>query len=159
MVVSSSNNSFLFLFPNFTNGEHCINFIESSGFFPMAKSWFLVHSVKSRLDFSMRKPFLWFVLSFLINYAATSPFCLVSKIINRHRNHHNYPIRTALIWLNLFQCVLVHALYLSVSLCMCCYSQTSSVLLHYFWNLGCSDRLYLIGKRAHSISRFSSSLS
>jgi hypothetical protein len=58
MVVSSSNNYFLFFSPNLTNGKRCINPIETSGFFPMANSMFLVHWVKSRHGFSMRKPFL-----------------------------------------------------------------------------------------------------
>jgi hypothetical protein len=38
IVVSSSNNCFLFLSPNFTNGKCCINSIETSDFFPMANS-------------------------------------------------------------------------------------------------------------------------
>jgi hypothetical protein len=65
MVVSSSNNYFLFLSPNLTKRKRCINPIETSGFFSMTNSRFLVHWVKSRHGF--RKSFLRFVLSFLIN--------------------------------------------------------------------------------------------
>jgi hypothetical protein len=43
MVVFSNNNYFLFLSPNLTNGECCINPIETSGFFLMVNSRFLVH--------------------------------------------------------------------------------------------------------------------
>jgi hypothetical protein len=78
----------------------------------MENSKFLVHWVKSRNGFSMRKPFLWFVLSFLINEAATSPFCLVGTIINRHKNHHKCSTGTALIpCLTLFQAKLKDRLH------------------------------------------------
>ena len=57
---------------------------------------FLMHWIKSRPDFFMRKPFLWFLLSFFINYVAMSAFCLRGKSFNEDRNHHQYTIGTAL---------------------------------------------------------------
>ena len=57
---------------------------------------FLVHWVKRRPDFFMRKPFLGFLLFFFINYVAMSAFCLRDKSFNEDRNHHQYTIGTAL---------------------------------------------------------------
>ena len=57
---------------------------------------FLVHWVKRRPDFFMRKPFLGFLLSFFINYVAMSTFCIRDKLFNEDINHYQYTIGTAL---------------------------------------------------------------
>ena len=44
----------------------------------------------------MRKPFLWFLLSFFINYVVLSTFYLRGKSFNENRNHHQCTIGTAL---------------------------------------------------------------
>jgi len=58
---------------------------------------FLVHWIKWRLGFFLKKPFLGFFLSFFINYVAMSIFCLDDKLFNEDKNYHQYTIGTALI--------------------------------------------------------------
>ena len=95
-----SNNYFFFLSLNsifFLRWKCVTSPLETGSFSPIAISWvFLVHWIKRRHDFFMRKPFLGFLLYFFISYVAISVFCLRGKSFNENRNHHQYIIGTAL---------------------------------------------------------------
>jgi hypothetical protein len=57
---------------------------------------FIVHRHASRLRFLTGKWFLNFSFSLPNKSNATSAICLISSLINRHRNHHQYAVGTAL---------------------------------------------------------------
>ena len=99
-MVSMNNNYFLFFsLPTLSSSSNG-SAARAPQKLVISPQWrfhsFLVHWIKRRPVFFVRKPFLRFLLSLFINYVVMSAFCLRGKSFNGDRNHHQYTIGTAL---------------------------------------------------------------